>query len=486
MGLSKDLTTTFSFDDVLVAPGYSEVMPSECDVSTRLTTEIDLKIPLVSAAMDTVTEADTATSLAREGGIGIIHRNLVPEAQATEVLKVKKVQSGIVVDPVTVTPDQKVRDAIDLMSQRRFSGLPVVKGEQVVGILTNRDLRFEKNLDQRVGEVMTTELITVGEGVDPETCKELLHKNRIEKLLVVDEKGRLKGLITIRDIQAAERNPLAVKDALGRLRVGAALGTGPDTDERAERLVAAGVDVLCLDTAHGHSKKVLDVLRRLRAAHPDTQIIAGNVGTGEGFRALVDAGANAVKVGIGPGSICTTRIVSGVGVPQMTAILDCAEVSRDTGVPLIADGGIKYSGDIVKALVAGAHCIMIGSLFAGTDEAPGEIVLYQGRSYKVYRGMGSIGAMRAGSADRYFQGGQEESKLVPEGIEGRVPYKGSLSRSVFQLVGGIKSGMGYTGCRTIGELHEKAQMYRITPQALRESHVHDVIITKEAPNYRLD
>ena len=486
MDFSKDMPTTLSFDDVLVAPGYSEVLPLECDVSTRLTAEISLNIPLLSAAMDTVTEADTATSLAREGGIGIIHRNMLPEIQAREVLKVKKVQSGIVVDPVTVHPDQTVREALELMSRHAFSGLPVVKEDKLVGILTNRDLRFERNLEARIRDVMTTELITVKEGEDPETCKELLHRNRIEKLLVVDDAGRLKGLITIRDIQAAERHPLAVKDALGRLRVGAALGTGPDTDERAERLMAVGVDVLCLDTAHGHSRKVIEVLRRLRGAYPDAQIIAGNVGTAEGFAALVEAGASAVKVGIGPGSICTTRIVSGVGVPQMTAVLDCAEVSRRSGVPLVADGGIKYSGDIVKALVGGASVIMIGSLFAGTDEAPGEVILYQGRSYKVYRGMGSIGAMRAGSADRYFQGGQEESKLVPEGIEGRVPYKGSLSRSVFQLVGGIKSGMGYTGCRTIEELHARARLLRITSQGLRESHVHDVIITKEAPNYRLE
>ncbi|MDY0000631.1 MAG: IMP dehydrogenase [Polyangia bacterium] len=486
MDSSKDMPSSLSFDDVLVAPGYSEVLPSECDVSTRLTAEIRLNIPLLSAAMDTVTEADTAISLAREGGIGIVHRNLAPEAQAREVLKVKKVQSGIVVDPVTIHPDQTVREALELMSRHAFSGLPVVKEDRLVGILTNRDLRFERNLEARVRDVMTTELITVKEGVDPETCKELLHRNRIEKLLVVDDAGRLKGLITIRDIQAAERNPLAVKDSMGRLRVGAALGTGPDTDERAERLVAVGVDVLCLDTAHGHSRKVIEVLRRLRSAYPEAQIIAGNVGTKEGFAALVEAGASAVKVGIGPGSICTTRIVSGVGVPQMTAVLECAEVSRRTGVPLVADGGIKYSGDLVKALVGGAHTVMIGSLFAGTDEAPGEIILYQGRSYKVYRGMGSIGAMRAGSADRYFQGGQEESKLVPEGIEGRVPYKGSLSRSVYQLVGGIKSGMGYTGSRTIEELHEKARLLRITAQGLRESHVHDVIITKEAPNYRLE
>jgi len=486
MDRSIDLVQTLSFDDVLVLPAYSEVLPSECDVSTRLTNEIALKIPLISAAMDTVSEAATAICLAREGGLGVIHRNLSPEAQATEVLKVKKAESGIVVDPVTVSPDQTLGNAVALMSRNNFSGLPVVEKDKVVGILTNRDIRFEKNLSQRVADVMTQELITVSEVEDPEVCKELLHKNRIEKLLVVDDQGRLKGLITIRDIQAAERNPLAVKDQLGRLRVGAALGTGPDLEDRAERLMAVSVDVLCVDTAHGHSRGVLDAVARLRKTYPGAQIIAGNVGTGAGFKALVDAGADAVKVGIGPGSICTTRVVSGVGVPQMTAVLDCAEASRQTGIPLVADGGIKYSGDVVKALAGGAHAVMIGSIFAGTDEAPGEIVLYQGRSYKVYRGMGSIGAMRAGSADRYFQGGQEESKLVPEGIEGRVPYKGSLSRVVYQLVGGIKSGMGYAGCPTIGVLHEKAELVRISTQALRESHVHDVVVTKEAPNYRLE
>jgi len=486
MDRSTDLAQALSFDDVLVLPAYSEVLPNECDVSTRLTNEITLNIPLISAAMDTVSEAATAICLAREGGMGVIHRNLSPEAQATEVLKVKKSESGIVVDPVTVNPSQTLGDAVAIMSRNNFSGLPVVDGEKVVGILTNRDIRFERNLSQRIADVMTRELITVSEGEDPEQCKELLHKNRIEKLLVVDDEGRLKGLITIRDIQAAERNPLAVKDLLGRLRVGAALGTGPDLEERAERLWEAGVDVMCLDTAHGHSKGVLEAVARLRKAYPEAQIIAGNVGTAAGFKALVDAGADAVKVGIGPGSICTTRIVSGVGVPQLTAVMDCARMSRETGIPLIADGGIKYSGDIVKGLAGGAHSVMIGSLFAGTDESPGEIVLYQGRSYKVYRGMGSIGAMRAGSADRYFQGGQEESKLVPEGIEGRVPYKGSLSRAVYQLVGGIKSGMGYAGCGTIAALHENAKMVRMSSQALRESHVHDVVVTKEAPNYRFE
>ena len=486
MGFSKELRQTLSFDDVLLLPAYSEVLPNECDVTTRLTNKIKLNMPLLSAAMDTVTEAATAICMAREGGIGIIHRNLSPEAQAMEVLKVKKSESGIVVDPVTVNPDQTLGEAVQLMQRHQFSGLPVVKDGRVVGILTNRDIRFERKLDQRIGDVMTTDLISVGEGEDPEACKELLHKNRIEKLLVVDGEQRLKGLITIRDIQAAERHPTAAKDFLGRLRVGAALGTGPDLEDRAERLLAVDADVLCIDTAHGHSKGVLDAVRKLRRRYPGCQIIAGNVGTPDGFRALVDAGVDGVKVGIGPGSICTTRIVSGVGVPQMSAVMDCAEVSRETNIPLIADGGIKYSGDVVKALAGGAHTVMVGGLFAGTDEAPGEIVLYQGRSYKVYRGMGSIGAMRAGSADRYFQGGQEESKLVPEGIEGRVPYRGPLARSVYQLVGGIKSGMGYAGCPTITALQERAELVRISGQALRESHVHDVIITKEAPNYRLE
>jgi IMP dehydrogenase len=481
-----DIRQALSFDDVLLLPGYSEILPHECDVATLLTRQIKLNLPLLASAMDTVTEAATAMALAREGGLGVIHRNLHPEAQAMEVVKVKKAESGIVVDPVVIGPNQSLGEALALMRKHGFSGLPVVQGDKPVGILTNRDVRFERNLDQRIADVMTRDLITVRETDSKEVYVDLLHKNRIEKLLVVDEQGRLKGLITIKDIEKAQRHPLAVKDQFGRLRVGAALGTGPDTDERAERCLAAGVDVLCVDTAHGHSQRVLETVRHLRKLHPECQLIAGNVATAEGFRALVDAGADAVKVGIGPGSICTTRIVSGAGVPQLSAVMDCAAVSRETGVPLIADGGIKYSGDLVKALAGGAHTVMIGSLFAGTDEAPGEVILYQGRSYKVYRGMGSLGAMRQGSADRYAQGGVEENKLVPEGIEGRVPYKGTIAQTVHQLVGGLKSGMGYTGCRTIGELHQKAQMIRITPQGLRESHVHDVIITKEAPNYRMD
>jgi IMP dehydrogenase len=482
----SEIRETFSFDDVLVLPGYSEALPHECVVDTQLTRQIALHVPLLSSAMDTVTESATAIAMAREGGLGVIHRNLQPETQAMEVVKVKKAESGIVVDPVTIRPDQRLGEALALMRRFGFSGLPVVSEDRPVGILTNRDVRFERNLDQSIADVMTRDLITVRETDSKDVYVDLLHRNRIEKLLVVDEQGRLKGLITIKDIEKAARHPFSAKDLHGRLRVGAALGTGPDTDERAERCLAVGVDVLCVDTAHGHSRKVLETVARLRKQWPSCQIIAGNVATAAAFKALVDAGADAVKVGIGPGSICTTRIVSGVGVPQLTAVMDCAAVSRDTGVPLIADGGIKYSGDIVKALVAGAHTVMIGSLFAGTDEAPGEVILYQGRSYKVYRGMGSLGAMRQGSADRYFQGGVEESKLVPEGIEGRVPYKGTIAQTVHQLVGGLKSGMGYAGCRTVDELHTKAQMIRISSSGLRESHVHDVIITKEAPNYRMD
>jgi IMP dehydrogenase len=475
-----------TFDDLLLAPSYSEVLPGECTVDTFLTPSIKLNIPLVSAAMDTVTTASTAMCMAREGGMGIIHKNLTPEAQAREVTQVKKAESGVVVDPVTVRPEITLSEALDLMRRHSFSGLPVVDGERVVGILTNRDVRFEKNLDQPVSAVMTKDLVTAPEGIGLDESKHLLHKNRIEKLLVVDDAGRLKGLITIKDIEKAQRYPQAVKDELGRLRVGAAVGTGADLEERVERLTDASVDVLVVDTAHGHSKRVGDAVRKIKRMRPGCQLVAGNVATAEGFRFLVEAGADAVKVGVGPGSICTTRIVAGVGVPQMTAVLDCAAVSKETGVPFIADGGIRYSGDIIKALAAGAHVVMVGSLFAGTDEAPGEVVLYQGRSYKVYRGMGSIGAMRSGSGDRYGQENLERSKLVPEGIEGRVPYRGGLSQSIYQLVGGVKSGMGYAGCETLADLREKAILVRLTPQGLRESHVHDVIITKEAPNYGLD
>jgi IMP dehydrogenase len=485
---ADQLRQAITFDDVLLIPGASAVLPREVDVSTRLTAGIELRIPLVSSAMDTVTEADTAICLAREGGIGFLHKNLSIDDQAREVTRVKKAQSGIVVDPVTVSPDRPVDHALALMREHHISGLPVVDGEgRPVGILTNRDLRFERNLDQPVGEVMTRNLITVAESVSLEESKDLLHKNRIEKLLVIDAGGRLKGLITIKDIERAEQHPRAATDALGRLRVGAAVGVGADREARIDALLRAGCDVIAIDTAHGHSRGVIDAVVATRRSFPSVQLVAGNVATGDATRALIDAGVDAVKVGVGPGSICTTRIVAGVGVPQLTAIDDCVRAAEGSGVPIIADGGIKYSGDVAKAIAAGAHTVMIGSLFAGTDEAPGEIILYQGRSYKTYRGMGSIGAMRAGSRDRYFQDEVNVvDKLVPEGIEGRVPYKGPLSDSIYQLIGGLRSAMGYVGCANIAEMREKASFIRLTPQGLRESHVHDVIITKEAPNYRVE
>jgi IMP dehydrogenase len=426
--------------------------------------------------------------MAREGGIGIIHKNLTIPEQVLEVTKVKKAESGVVVNPVTVAPDQKLAQAVELMKRHEISGLPVVAADgRPVGILTNRDIRFERNLDQPVSAMMTKKLITIAEGTSVEAAKDLLHKNRIEKLLVIDGGGFLKGLVTIKDIEKAQKHPTAAKDDLGRLRAGGAVGIGPDRDERVDALVKAGCDVICIDTAHGHSKNVINAVVDVRRNFPKVQIIAGNVATGEGALALAKAGADAVKVGIGPGSICTTRIVAGVGVPQIRAITDVAKALRGSPVTVIADGGIKYSGDVAKAIAAGAHIVMIGSLFAGTDEAPGEIILYQGRSYKMYRGMGSIGAMRSGSKDRYFQSEvTNDAKFVPEGIEGRVPYRGSLSQSLYQLVGGLKSGMGYTGCRTIDDLRTKARFLRTTAMGLRESHVHDVIITKEAPNYRAE
>ena len=482
-----ELRQALTFDDVLLVPAASSVLPSDVDLSTRLTREIELRIPLLSSAMDTVTEADTAICLAREGGIGFLHKNLSVEGQAREVTKVKKAQSGIVVDPVTVSPDLRVDAALRLMREHRISGLPVVNGDgRPVGILTNRDVRFERNLDQTVGDVMTRELITVDESVSLEQSKDLLHKNRIEKLLVVDAEGCLKGLITIKDIERAEKHPRAAIDPLGRLRVGAAVGVGTDREARVAALIGAGCDVIVIDTAHGHSRGVIDAVAETRKSFPDVQLVAGNVATAEATRALIEAGVNAVKVGIGPGSICTTRIVAGVGVPQLTAIDDCVRAAAGSEVTIIADGGIKYSGDVAKALAAGANCVMIGSLFAGTDESPGEIILYQGRSYKTYRGMGSIGAMRAGSGDRYFQAEvSTANKLVPEGIEGRVPYKGPLSDSIYQLMGGLRSSMGYVGCADIEAMRNDARFIRTTPQGLRESHVHDVIITKEAPNYRV-
>jgi IMP dehydrogenase len=484
----EDPREALTFDDVLLVPGYSEVIPRDVDVTTRLTPAIPLRMPLVSSAMDTVTEAATAIRMAREGGIGFIHKNLSIEDQAREVNRVKKAQSGIVVDPVTIAPSRTLEDALALMRHYRISGLPVVDADKrPLGILTNRDVRFEKRLTLQVGEVMTKNLVTVKDGVQIDEAKNLLHKHRIEKLLVVDNAGRLKGLITIRDIEQAEEHPTAATDELGRLRVGAAVGVGSDREARVEALLAAGCDVICIDTAHGHSAGVLEAVRQTRKQFPRLQLVAGNVATAEATKALIETGVNAVKVGVGPGSICTTRIVAGVGVPQLTAIADAVSAAQGTGVAIIADGGIKYSGDIAKALAAGADTVMIGSLFAGTDEAPGEIILYQGRSYKAYRGMGSIGAMKEGSKDRYFQGDVEApQKLVPEGIEGRVPYKGPLRESIYQLVGGLRSSMGYLGCADIAELHRKAKFVKISASGLRESHVHDVIITKEAPNYRAE
>jgi IMP dehydrogenase len=481
--LEDRLRECLTFDDVLLAPAYSEVLPKDVETRSRLTKSIELNVPLVSAAMDSVTEARAAITMAREGGIGILHKNLDPEAQALEVQRVKRAESGMVAAPVTVRPTQSLREALGIMQQHNISGVPVTEGETPVGILTARDIRFEKNLDQPVSALMTKELVTVPPATTNDHAKLLLHKHRIEKLLVVDG-GKLVGLITIKDILQADRHPEASKDGKGRLRVGAAIGPGADRERRTEALIAAGVDVIVIDTAHGHSKGVIDAVRATKKAYPNMEVIAGNVATAEATEALIDAGADAVKVGIGPGSICTTRVVAGIGVPQITAINDCARVADRYNVPIIADGGVKFSGDVTKAIAAGASCVMIGSLFAGTDESPGEMVLYQGRSYKVYRGMGSLGAMRKGSKDRYGQGGTADEKLVPEGIEGRVPHRGSLASILYQLVGGLRSGMGYTGCKTIQELRTKSKFVRITSQGLRESHVHDVIITEEAPNYR--
>jgi len=477
-----------TFDDVLLIPAESAILPSDTDVSTRLTERITLNIPLVSAAMDTVTESKTAIAMAQEGGIGIIHRNLPVAAQAAEVERVKKFESGMISDPITVAPDQKISEAQGIMNKYGISGLPVTKNGRLVGILTNRDLRFEKKLDRPVSEVMTKDkLVTVKPGVDLDEAKEILHQHRIEKLLVVDDNYELKGLITVKDIEKKIQYPNACKDERGRLRVGAAVGVGSDWEERVESLVRAGVDLVAVDTAHGHSKNVLDVVRRVRRRYPDLDLAAGNVATDEGTSALIQAGANVVKVGVGPGSICTTRVVSGVGVPQITAIGSCAKAAARHKVPIIADGGIKFSGDITKALAAGADSVMIGSLFAGTEESPGETILYQGRTYKVYRGMGSLGAMGQGSRDRYGQADIEDSKkLVPEGIEGQVPYKGSLSFNIHQLVGGLRAGMGYLGCKDVPTLRAKARFMQVTAAALREGHVHDVFITKEAPNYRVE
>ncbi len=478
----------YTFDDLLLVPSYSEVVPTEVDVSTWLTKEIRLNIPIVSAAMDTVTESETAISLAREGGIGIIHKNMPVERQVREVEKVKKSESGMIIDPVTVEPDQRIWEVQKIMREYKISGVPVVKDGKLVGIVTNRDLRFETNWDLEVKDVMTKEnLVTAPVGITLEESKELLHKHRIEKLLVVNDKGELKGLITIKDIEKIKKYPNSCKDDLGRLRVGAAVGVGKNRLGHVERLKQVGVDVVVVDSAHGHSKNVIEAVREIKATFPDLNVIAGNVATQEGAKALIEAGADAVKVGVGPGSICTTRIVAGVGVPQLTAIHNCAQMAEAYGIPVIADGGIKFSGDLTKAIGAGANSVMVGSLLAGTDESPGELELFQGRSYKVYRGMGSIGAMKEGSKDRYFQETvRTETKLVPEGIEGRVPYRGPLSNMIYQLVGGLRSGMGYLGCRDIETLRKNARFVKITPAGLRESHVHDVIITKESPNYWVD
>src|SRR3954468_8917203 len=485
----EDIPEGLTFDDVLLVPARSDVLPTETDTSTQFTRAIRLQIPLCSAAMDTVTEASLAIAIAQQGGIGVMHKNLSVERQAEEVDKVKRSESGMIVDPVTISQDRPVREALNVMERYHISGVPVVDEDgHLVGIITNRDLRFETRFDLPVAKVMTPQpLVTVPVGTTLDQAKAVLQEHRIEKLLVIDDDKLLKGLITVKDIQKAIKYPSAAKDDLGRLRVAAAIGATGDFRERADELVRARVDCLVIDTAHGHSTRVIEAVREMKRRHPETQVIAGNVATGEGTRELIGAGADAVKCGIGPGSICTTRVVTGAGVPQMTAIYNCVQAAKGTGVPIIADGGVKFSGDVAKAIAAGADVVMIGSLFAGTEESPGELILYQGRSFKAYRGMGSIGAMREGSKDRYAQEMTEiESKLVPEGIEGRVPYKGTLADMVTQLVGGLRAGMGYTGCRSIREFQENTRFVRITSAGLRESHVHDVIITKEAPNYRLE
>ncbi len=484
--VEENVPTGLTFDDVLLIPAKSDVIPKEVDVTTYLTRNIGLNTPIVTSAMDTVTEASMAIAIAREGGIGFIHRAMSPDRQGLEVDKVKKSESGMIIDPITVSPDAPISDALALMTRYRISGVPVTVKGKLIGILTNRDLRFETHMDRKVKEVMTKErLITATENITLDEAKETLHKYKIEKLPIVDSENNLKGLITIKDIEKRKKYPHACKDSVGRLRVGGAVGVGREAIERAAILVGAGVDVLVIDTAHGHSNAVIKTLKELKKKF-EVDVIAGNVATREGAGDLVEAGADAIKVGIGPGSICTTRVIAGAGVPQITAIRECYAIAKRHGIPVIADGGIKYSGDITKAIASGAHSVMIGSLFAGTAESPGEIILYQGRSYKVYRGMGSLGAMAQGAKDRYGQEGVDTPKLVPEGVEGRVPYKGPLSQSILQLIGGLRSGMGYCGCRTLNELREKARFVRITNAGLRESHVHDVIITKESPNYRTE
>ena len=483
------LQKALTFDDVLLVPAYSAILPKDTSLDTRLTRNINLSIPLVSAAMDTVTEGRLAIVMAQEGGIGIIHKNLTAAEQAREVSKVKRFESGVLRDPITIPPTMRIRDVIALSQQHGISGFPVVEGKKVVGIITNRDLRFEEELDAEVRSKMTPRerLVVVKEDADLEEAKRLMNKHRLERVVVVNDEFELRGLITVKDIQKSTEHPFASKDGLGKLRVGAAVGVGPDNDERIDLLVKAGVDVIVVDTAHGHSKGVLERVRWVKKNYPQVEVIGGNIATADAARALVDHGADGVKVGIGPGSICTTRIVAGVGVPQITAISNVAQALKGTGVPCIADGGVRFSGDVSKALAAGASSVMMGSMFAGTEEAPGEVILFQGRSYKSYRGMGSLGAMAQGSADRYFQDpANNADKLVPEGIEGRVPYKGSVLAIIYQLVGGVRSSMGYCGCATIDELREKAEFVEITAAGMRESHVHDVQITKEAPNYRAE
>jgi len=486
MRLTEEALT---FDDVLLLPEYSEILPREVSLRTALTRDIELNVPLISAAMDTVTEARLAIALAQEGGIGIVHKNMSIERQAAEVVRVKKFESGVIKDPITVRPDQSIREVLALTRAHGISGLPVVDGENLVGIVTGRDLRFEDELDKPVTSIMTPKarLVTVREGAETAEVIELLHEHRIEKVLVVNDRFQLRGLITVKDIQKASDFPNACKDSQGRLRVGAAVGTSVESDERVAALIDAGADVIVVDTAHGHSRGVIERVRALKRRYADLQVIAGNVATAEAALALVEAGADAVKVGIGPGSICTTRIIAGVGVPQITAVANVAAALRESGAPVIADGGIRYSGDLAKALAAGAHCVMIGGMFAGTEEAPGEVELYQGRSYKSYRGMGSVAAMQQGSKDRYFQDTTEElEKLVPEGIEGRVPYKGSVLAIVHQLIGGLRASMGYTGCNDIAQMRTRPRFVKVTQAGMRESHAHDVVITKEPPNYRID
>lgn len=485
---NKDFPTYLTFDDVLLLPAYTSFLPGEADISTRLTRKIELNCPLVSSPMDTVTEASLAIALAQEGGLGIIHRNMPPNQQRKHIDRVKRSVSVMIPDPITLEPEQKIHEALRVMKKYNISGIPITRNQKLAGILTNRDLRFETDLEKPVSELMTKEnLITIPEGTTIEESKKILHENRIEKLLVTDDKGFLKGLLTIKDIEKAGQYPKAAKDSKGRLLAGAAIGVSRDYMENVQSFINVGLDVLVVDSAHGHSENVLRTVREIKRSFPDLQVIGGNVATAEGTLALIEAGADAVKVGIGPGSICTTRVVTGVGVPQISAVTECVRAAREKGIPIISDGGIKHSGDITKAIAAGAHTVMIGSLFAGTDESPGEKILYQGRSYKEYRGMGSVQAMSQGSSDRYFQKLElSESKLVPEGVEARVPYRGPLAFSVHQLLGGLRAGMGYCGCRTIGELREKSKFIKITQAGLKEGHVHNVIVTKEAPNYNIE